>query len=113
MDDDGRDSADEETDEEDDEEHKKGDEAAKSKRRSSIRVIGGFDKTVASVVETDQAMEYWPEMEKSNSELARFEKDGFEGGAPRFLRLMSLVTFEGEQVSAALKLPTPQTIPTP
>ena len=100
--DDGRDSNDEETDDEEEEAAAAAaaaaaTPAARASRRSSIRVIGGFDKTVASIVETEAALEYWPAMLAANAGLAEFDKEDFDGGPARLLRLMSLVTFDSEQ----------------
>jgi len=102
VDDDGRDSNDEETDEEDEGEEKKRigaeeEDRAKEKRRSSVRVIGGFDKTLASAVETEVAMEFWDDALSKNDALRVFKDEAFDGGPARFLRLMSIVTFEPEQ----------------
>jgi len=94
-DDDGRDSNEEETDEEEEEEA-----AKKNLRRSSVRVIGGFDKTVESVVDTDTALEFMDTACVEGQPLAAFKSAVAEGATDgsietaRLVRLMSVVTFE-------------------
>ena len=87
--DDGRDSNDEETDEEDDDDAKKG-------RRTSVRVIGGFDKTVESMVETEAAFELMEAAITANAKLAAFKSDELEGGMERLIKIMSVVKYEGD-----------------
>jgi len=89
-DDDGRDSADEETDEEEEEEANK----KRQTRRSSVRVIGGFDKTVESIVETEAGLELFEAAIAENPALKAF-KD-LDDGDMRLIRMMSVVTFDGD-----------------
>jgi len=89
-DDDGRDSNDEESDSDDDEEKKK------NKRRSSVRVIGGLDKTVESVVETEQALEHFEASIAANEKLNVFKAEDLEGGMDRCIKVMSIVNYESD-----------------
>ena len=49
------------------------------------------------MVETDTALEFWPVMVENNPKLAEFDSESFDGGAARFMRLMSVVTFDSQQ----------------
>ena len=79
---DGRDSNDEETDDDDDD-----DEAKKKTRRSSIRIIGGFDKTVESAVETDVAIEFLDGAIQANDKLTSFSRPELDGGVGRLVKV--------------------------
>jgi len=89
---DGRDSNDEETDEEEE------GEKADSKRRASVRVIGGFDKTVESTVETEVALDFCETCLKENEKLRPFgaENAALEGGMARLCKILSICTFAPE-----------------
>ena len=96
-DDDGRDSADEETDEEEAEEAAKvAQKRGSTGRRSSIRVIGGFDKTVESLVETEAAVELLASCLESNPRLQPFAELESGDGLERLVRVASVVPFDGE-----------------
>ena len=74
---DGRDSNDEETDEEEEGEKAEGGPST-SKRRASVRVIGGFDKTVESTVETEVALDFLETCLKENERLRPFGAENAE-----------------------------------
>ena len=95
IDDDGRDSNDEETDEEEEAEAAKKQGAAGG-RRSSVRVIGGFDKTVESIVTSDAALEFFDAALAANPNLQKFIAEGVDAGFLRLARIASIVTFDSE-----------------
>ena len=93
IDDDGRDSADEETDgEEEGEAVKKG--ATAGSHLSSVRIIGGFDQTIESVIETEIAIDLLTAAVDANPVLQKFASEGVDGGLFRLSRIASIVPFE-------------------
>lgn len=93
IDDDGRDSADEETDgEEEGEAVKKGGTAGS--HLSSVRIIGGFDQTIESVIETEIAIDLLTAAVDANPVLQKFAAEGVDGGLFRLSRIASIVPFE-------------------